>query len=298
MGENDLHRDHRSIIASHPTETAGQATGNERIGAGRAVPNAKLSDREGSTAAVWRGSGEGQVLALNGSDRRQQTDLLLRKSCRHLVTPSVPRLSQGDVAGTPRTRSASPAEILTPKSTRDRRVMRQMLAVDKGRKIFRSVKRFTLPSFGGEFQFTTAASRRGRTQIGRRQRGRCELAPQPPQATVPVGVSRQHDHAEVLRDRQRFEGPRDERSSISASCSLRSQHSATILAIHDRTSAADRDVLRTRWLDHARGHPRPQRLAPRNRLLPSARWAIRRHCSRESWPKDMADSAHPCDNQF
>jgi len=243
MGENDLHRDHRSIIASHPTETAGQATGNERIGAGRAVPNAKLSDREGSTAAVWRGSGEGQVLALNGSDRRQQTDLLLRKSCRHLVTPSVPRLSQGDVAGTPRTRSASPAEILTPKSTRDRRVMRQMLAVDKGRKIFRSVKRFTLPSFGGEFQFTTAASRRGRTQIGRRQRGRCELAPQPPQATVPVGVSRQHDHAEVLRDRQRFEGPRDERSSISASCSLRSQHSATILAIHDRTPAADRDVL-------------------------------------------------------
>ena len=163
-----------------------------------------------------------------------------------------------------------------------------MLAVDKGRKIFRSVKRFTLPSFGGEFQFTTAASRRGRTQIGRRQRGRCELAPQPPQATVPVGVSRQHDHAEVLRDRQRFEGPRDERSSISASCSLRSQHSATILAIHDRTSAADRDVLRTRWLDHARGHPRPQRLAPRNRLLPSARWAIRRHCSRDSWrPKDM-----------
>ena len=25
---------------------------------------------------------------------------------------------------------------------------------------------------------------------------------------------------------------------------------------------------------------------------------IRRHCSRESWPKDMGDSAHPCDNQF
>src|SRR4029077_16976789 len=62
-----------------------------RNGAGRAVPNAKLSDREGSTAAVWRGAGEGQVLALNGSDGRQQTDLLLRKSCRHLVTPSVPR---------------------------------------------------------------------------------------------------------------------------------------------------------------------------------------------------------------
>jgi hypothetical protein len=43
-------------------------------------------------------------------------------------------------------------------------------------------------------------------------------------------------------------------------CSLRSQHSATILAIHDRTPAADRDVLRTRWLNHARGHLDPKDL--------------------------------------
>jgi len=43
-------------------------------------------------------------------------------------------------------------------------------------------------------------------------------------------------------------------------CPLRSQHSATILAIHDRTPAADRDVLRTRWLNHARGHLDPKDL--------------------------------------
>jgi hypothetical protein len=53
---------------SRAPDVSGAANGS--FGTGRAVPNANLSDREGSTAAVWRRPGERRLSALSAGPAR------------------------------------------------------------------------------------------------------------------------------------------------------------------------------------------------------------------------------------
>src|ERR1700736_1968266 len=59
-------------------------------------------------------------------------------------------------------------EYLRPRAPGDRRGMRHMTR-DKAKKIFRSVMRLTLCSFGDEFNSRPSRDRGGRTHIKRRQ---------------------------------------------------------------------------------------------------------------------------------
>src|SRR6266478_922938 len=105
--------------------------------------------------------------------------------------------------------------MLTPQSTRGSPRDAPYDPATKAKKIFRSVVRLTLYSFGDEFNSRPSRDGEdGRISKGGK-RGRRDLAPQRREATARVGGSRQRD-AVVLPDRRRPERPPGERSRVSA----------------------------------------------------------------------------------
>jgi hypothetical protein len=163
------------------------------------------------------------------------------------------------------------------------------------RKIFRSVMRFTLCSFGDELN-SRSPSRGRRTHIGRgakvdatwlRGRGKHQYEP---------AFQSKATDAAVLPGRRREE-PRASPFASAQSCSLGFGDIGPIPARPPANHQMPRDVLRNGWLHRARGRPRPGRFARRNRPISLSATGDRRSRWRVSSLKYVR-RPHPCGNKF